>query len=183
MSSRLLVFAHPLEASAFTDVGEEVLISGVGLVNAAVALSKRLSEGGVGEVIVLGTAGLVSDSGSLSQVYRVLYAEQHDFDLRGPRLALSRRALSPDTPGVLIASGDSFVRDENKREALADSGAMLVDMETYAFAAVAQSFRIEASVFKIPSDYANSAASPDEWDETALQKSRVLREFYSSLTK
>ncbi|MFJ2619090.1 purine-nucleoside phosphorylase [Glutamicibacter sp. NPDC087344] len=175
----LLVFAHSDEAVAFTDV--EHVISGVGKVNASVALAGELADGSVERVIVLGTAGVVGHAGedrpSLDTIYQVTKLIQHDFPLPSADVDPTGEVLLPELQ-VTMATGDVFVSDDEQRIHISGLGASLVDMEGYAYASICQRFNVPLQIFKIPSDYADSSASIDDWDEIAKQKSFQLREFF-----
>lgn len=175
----LLVFAHSDEAVAFADV--EHLISGVGKVNATVALAGELAGGNIERVIVLGTAGVVGHAGedrpSLDTIYQVTKLIQHDFPLPSADVEPTGEILLPDFQATM-ATGDVFVSDDKQRVHISGLGASLVDMEGYAYASICQRFNVPLQIFKIPSDYADDSASIDEWDDIAKAKSVQLREFY-----
>ncbi|GAB2565396.1 purine-nucleoside phosphorylase [Leucobacter ruminantium] len=175
----LLVFAHGDEATAFADV--EHLVTGVGKVNAATALSAALAAGGIERVVVLGTAGVVGDGASrldLDTVYQVTGLVQHDFSLPSPTLRPAGEALLPDAQRTVMATGDVFVKSDEQRSRIAGLGAALVDMEGYAYAAVCARFGTALQIFKIPSDFADSSTTDAEWDEVVFRKSEQLREFW-----
>lgn len=175
----LLVFAHADEAVAFADV--EHLVSGVGKINASMALAGAIADGNIKNVIVLGTAGVVGHAGedrpSLDTIYQVTKLIQHDFPLPSADVDPTGEVLLHDYQ-VTMATGDVFVSDDQQRAHVLGLGASLVDMEGYAYASVCQRFNVPLQIFKIPSDYADDSASIDEWDEIAKQKSVQLREFY-----
>lgn len=177
----LLVFAHADEAVAFADV--EHLISGVGKVNASVALAGALAEGNIKNVVVLGTAGVVGHAGedrpSLDTIYQITKLIQHDFPLPSADVDPTGPILLPDFQ-VTMATGDVFVSNDEQRIHINSLGASLVDMEGYAYASICQRFNVPLQIFKIPSDYADDSASIDEWDDIAKQKSVQLREFYDN---
>lgn len=182
--SRILVFAHPDEARSFIDV--EHAVTGFGKVGAAVGLACLLAAGDVRTVTVLGTAGIVADSLDLNTVYEVTGVFEHDFEFTGEEIALplagGAAAFSPErmsgVSGVKIATGDAFVKDDATRGRLASRGASLVDMETYAYARVCQSFGVGLQVFKIPSDFADSATTDAQWDEIVVERSARLHDFW-----
>lgn len=179
MSERtpLLVFAHGDEASAFADVPH--LITGVGKVNAAVALAEALREGNVDRVVVLGTAGVVGEGAdrlSLDTVYQVTGLVQHDFSLPSPTVVPAGEVLLAET--ATMATGDQFVKDDAQRAHIAGLGAQLVDMEGYAYATLCARLGVELQLFKVPSDFADSSTTDEEWDEIVFAKSRQLRGFW-----
>lgn len=200
---RLLVFAHEDEAQAFERVPH--FITGIGKVSAAVALAKLLADNPVREIIVLGTAGLIDDSLDINTVYRVRRALQHDLAFNPPVAelgfegAVNMRGASPGKTGqqfprqdgeslddskddktAVIATGDTFVTDDMVRQRLAEQGAGLVDMESYAFAALASGFQVPLRIFKVPSDFADSNTTDETWDDVVARKSQELLEFADS---
>ena len=180
MSERhpLLVFAHADEASAFEGVPH--LVTGVGKVNAAVSLAAALREGSIERVIVLGTAGVVGEGAdrlSLDTVYQVTGLVQHDFSLPSPTVVPAGEVLLAET--ATMATGDQFVKDDAQRSHIAGLGAQLVDMEGYAYASLCARLGVSLQIFKIPSDFADSSTTDEEWDEIVFAKSRQLRAFWA----
>lgn len=178
----LLVFAHADEASAFAEVPH--LVTGVGKVNAAVALAAALAAGEADRVVVLGTAGVVgSGSGrlDLDTVYQVTRVLQHDFSLPSPPLDLGGTVILPPAQCTVMATGDVFVKSDEDRERIAGLGAALVDMEGYAYASACQRWGVPLSIFKVPSDFADSSTTDAEWDEIVFRKSEQLRAFWEAL--
>ncbi|MGO1810825.1 MAG: phosphorylase family protein, partial [Canibacter sp.] len=175
MKNQLLVFAHHDEASAFTDIAH--LVTGVGKINAATSLALALGAASepVDEVVVLGTAGIVSDGHDLDTIVQITHAVQHDFSLDSPRLVLAPPVIDAT---ATIATGDVFVKNDAQRTAIANLGATLVDMETYAYASVCERFNVPLKAFKIPSDFADSSTTDEEWDEIVFLKSGQLRHFW-----
>ena len=183
--STLLVFAHEDEASAFADVPH--LVTGVGKINAVVSLTKALA-GGLSErgsftrVVVLGTAGVVGAADearpSLDTIYQVTTLLQHDFSLASPAIHPAGDTVLEHT--ATMATGDQFVTSDEQREYLSGLGAQLVDMEGYAYASACERFEVPLQLFKIPSDYADSSTTMEEWDEIVIAKSQQLREFWDA---
>lgn len=171
----LLVFAHDDEAAAFAREGIPHLVTGVGKVNASFELTRALAAGsGFEQVVVLGTAGIVSDGPRLDTVYQVSAVVQHDFSLASPRLELLGEVIAD--PAV-IATGDVFVQDDVQRQRIAALGATLVDMESYAYASVCMRLEVPLRVFKTPSDFADSSTTMEEWDGAVLTNSEQLLRF------
>lgn len=178
-STPLLVFAHEDEAVAFAEAGVPHLITGVGKINASFELTQailaaRAAGRDVERVVVLGTAGAVSDEARLDAVYQISAAVQHDFSLPSPRLELGGSRIAD--PAV-IATGDVFVQDDVQRVAIEAAGATLVDMESYAYASVCGRLGVPLQVFKAPSDFADSSTTQDEWDGVVGSKSEQLLAF------
>lgn len=181
----LLVFAHRDEASAFGDVPH--LVTGVGKINAATELSAALAAGFDGEpiarVVVLGTAGVVGDGAdrpSLDEVYQITGVVQHDFSLPSPLLVPAGEIVQPEGLQAVIATGDVFVKDDAQRATIQGLGATLVDMEAYALARVCERHGVPLQIFKVPSDFADSSTTDEEWDTIVFRKSEQLREFWNA---
>lgn len=175
----LLVFAHADEATAFADVPH--LVTGVGKINGTLSLTAAICQGSVERVVVLGTAGVVADgpaAPTLGVVYQISAAVQHDYSLPSPRLSLGSALILPEAENAVIATGDVFVQNDAQRSAIANLGATLVDMETYAYASVCERLGVPLQVFKVPSDFADSSTTGEEWDDIAVSKSEQLRVFW-----
>lgn len=183
--SHLLVFAHQDEAQAFGDV--EHTITGVGKINAAVNLAHALTQLGEGcsqsEVLVMGTAGAVADTVRFDAVAQIVRVLQHDFSLDSKPYELDTTPPkhSPSIQQLTIATGDQFVTSDKKRAHIASLPAQLVDMESYAYAAVCAQFGIPLRIFKIPSDFADSKTTMADWDAIVHEKSQQLYEFYTRI--
>jgi adenosylhomocysteine nucleosidase len=154
----LLVVALEEEAQHLHVSELPVLVTGVGKVCAASALSAVLARQRPARLVNLGTAGaLRADLAGTQVIGRVI---QHDFDDEGVFAVTGQHfgapiALSADGP--VLASGDLFVNGGPARERLA-AMADLVDMEGYAIARVAQEFGLEVTLVKQVSDAADAAA-------------------------
>lgn len=154
------------EEAAHLHVSElPVLVTGVGKVNAAVAVSLTLAEATPSAVVNLGTAGALRDG--VHGIHVISTALQHDLDddalfgLTGLRFGEPIR-LAGDGP--VLATGDVFVSDPATRARLA-ARADLVDMEGYAVARAASAARVPVTLVKSVSDSAGSAAARS-WKET-----------------
>lgn len=137
--------------------------------------------GGIDRVVVLGTAGVIGDepgAPTLDTVCQVTAAEQHDFSLPSPRLTLGGAVILPEDETAVIATGDVFVQDDEQRRRIAARGATLVDMEAYAYASVCERFDVPLQMFKVPSDFADSGTSGEDWDTIVFRKSEQLRAFW-----
>ncbi len=176
--STLLVFAHADEAEHFAKARVPHLVTGVGKINATLSLTEALlsaGRGAVSRVVVLGTAGAIDDEARLDTVYQIDGVVQHDFSLPSPKVVPAGQILAPNT--AMIATGDVFVQDDSQRAHIAELGATLVDMESYAFAVVCERFGVPLQLFKVPSDFADSSTTQDEWDGVVISKSRQLLDF------
>ncbi|GAA0589461.1 nucleosidase [Streptomyces crystallinus] len=170
----LLVLAVKEEAQ-FLDTDLPVLLTGIGKVNAASALATVLGRGPrPSRVVNLGTAGALRPGWTGTHVIGSVL--QHDLDsdvlaaltgeLYGPQLDMS------DRDGPTLATGDTFIADEEARARLA-LRAHLVDMEGYALASVAQRAGVPLQMVKHVSDEAGEGAART-WRESVAECARVL---------
>ena len=174
----LYVFAHEGEAAAFSDV--EHLVTGIGKINGAVALAGALAHGGIDNVVVMGTAGVVADGEmrpDMDTVYQVTKVIQHDFPLESEQLVPAGDVILPQQQ-LVMATGDVFVSDDEQRARIASLQASLVDMEGYAYASVCARFAVPLQIFKVPSDFADSSTTIDDWFAVVARKSAQLRSFW-----
>ncbi|MFI5533310.1 nucleosidase [Kitasatospora sp. NPDC051853] len=156
----LLVIAVEEEAA---HLGGElpVLLTGIGKVNASVALATVLARGErPSEIVNLGTAGALRPG--LEGTHLVSRVVQHDLDT--PVLhSLTGRTYGADLTldgadgGPVLATGDLFVSDAGARDRLA-ARADLVDMEGYAVATAARRAGVPVRLVKHVSDEAGAGA-------------------------
>jgi adenosylhomocysteine nucleosidase len=154
----LLVVALEEEAAHIHASDLPVLVTGVGKVNAAVAVSTILGEHSPSRVVNLGTAGALHDG--LAGTYIVRSVIQHDlddavlFDLTGLHVS---ETIDVADEGLRLATGDAFITDARIREQLART-ADLVDMEGYAVARAAIVAGVPVTIVKEVSDAADGSA-------------------------
>lgn len=176
---KLLVAALEAELVAFPlhIPGFDRLVTGPGKLQATYALTRALDAGEYDEIVVVGTAGAI-DFRLDSAVYDVTAALQHDVTdidgIVGQHVSLPPR-LEFGADGVTIATGDHFVDDEVAVGVIRPLGAGMVDMETYAYAWVADQFGVPIRVLKAVSDRAQDDAITD-WRATVAACSAQLRE-------
>jgi len=142
-----------------------VIYSGMGKINAALAVFKAIQEYQPQQIINYGTAGKINSG--LSGLVQVKKTIQRDM-ITG---SMAPRGIVPfsNDPNefysksgqYICATGDSFV--EGKDDWLIDNHVDLVDMELFAIAAVAYSFGIEWTCYKYISDDATDNDSIDQW--------------------
>ncbi len=177
---RLLVAALASEITAIESeiAGFDIVVTGLGKLQAAVGLDEALLAGDYEEIVVVGTAGCI-DPELTGDVHEVVSAMQHDVaDLDGVvgrHVALPERTGRPAEPGVVIATGDRFIDDAEAVAAIRALGASLVDMETYAYFWVAARRGVPIRVFKAVSDNAQDGATT-LWDDVVATCSGWLRE-------
>ena len=168
----VLVVALEEEATHLHVTELPVLVTGVGKVNAAVAVATILGEFSPARVINLGTAGGLRDGLWGTQV--ISRVTQHDLD---DSALFALTGLHFGAPiefggtGPTLTTGDAFISDSATRERLAQQ-ADLVDMEAYAIAHAAAVAGIPLTIVKQVSDQAGETASKS-WaslvDECAQQ--------------
>lgn len=168
----LLVLAAEEEA-AHLDEALPVLITGMGKVLAATAVSAVLAGARPAAVVNLGTAGALRPGRSgLHEIGTVL---QHDLDTTLLRTLTGRTYGSPlvlGPAGPVLATGDLFVSAEAARARLAER-ADLVDMEGYAVAWAAAQAGVPCRLIKQVSDDAGEGAART-WQESVDDCARVL---------
>jgi adenosylhomocysteine nucleosidase len=154
----LLVVALEEEAQHLHVSELPVLVTGVGKVCAASALSAVLARQRPARLINLGTAGALRDDLDGTQVVgRVV---QHDFNDEAVFALTGEHFGAPidlAVAGPVLASGDVFVDGGPQRDRLA-AMADLVDMEGYAVAKVAGDFGLDVTLVKQVSDRAAEGA-------------------------
>ncbi|WP_435298668.1 nucleoside phosphorylase [Timonella sp. A28] len=183
---KLLVAALEIELEAFPDSipGYDRLITRIGKLNAALELTRALERGTYDEVLVLGTAGLI-DEHLPAGVYEIAGAVQHDVeDLAGAvghHMAMPHK-VETGRDGVIIATGDLFVQDTARVDAIRGLGASLVDMETYVYIWVCQQYGVPIRVVKAVSDSAQDGAVLT-WREQVVRCSHDLLDWFHNDTK
>jgi len=176
--ARPLLVVAVAEEAAHLGAGLPVLLTGMGKVNAAVAVASVLA-GAVrpASVVNLGTAGALKPGWSGTHEVRTVL--QHDLDAAVLHLLTGEDVgveidLSPDpaAPGPVLATGDLFVSDEDARRRLAER-ADLVDMEGFAVAAAVRAAGLPVRLVKHVSDEAGEGAAKT-WRESVDDCARVL---------
>ncbi len=162
----LLVVALEEEAQHLHVSEFPVLVTGVGKICAASALSALLARQRPSSLINLGTAGALQEGLRGTQVIsRVI---QHDFDDDGVFALTGEHFGEPielGGTGPVLASGDAFISGGPLRDRLMARGAQVVDMEGYAVARVARDFGLSVTLVKEISDSACEGAAKS-WTET-----------------
>ncbi|WIM67457.1 nucleosidase [Corynebacterium breve] len=182
--SILIVAAVRAEAARITN--HEVLITGVGTVPAAIALTRRLATGPRPERIVnVGTAGALHDAHA--GVYEITAIKKHDFDsaaVEGITTPVFPRWFTLPVTGALptanLVTGDTFVNDSALRDRLA-AEAQLVDMEAYALAAAAATFDVPFTALKQISDSADESAM-EHWVPSLERAAQELADALAMIT-
>jgi len=143
-----------------------ILVTGVGKLNAAIAVTTILGKHQPSRVVNLGTAGALRDG--ITGTHVVSSVIQHDlndaaiFDMTGIHFGAPFDLEAGE--GIVLATGDRFVSKPEVRERLAKE-AHLVDMEGYAVARAARWAGFPVTLVKEVSDQAGEQAAKS-WSET-----------------
>jgi adenosylhomocysteine nucleosidase len=168
----LLVVALEEEATHLHVSELPVLVTGIGKVNAAIAVSSTLAEFSPSRVVNLGTAGALRDG--LSGTHVIGSVLQHDLDDESLFGLTGLRFSEPVHlgDGPTLATGDIFVNDDSVRTRLA-AQADLVDMEGYAVARASVQAGVPVTLVKQVSDNADGSAGRS-WRQTVDDCAEVL---------
>lgn len=167
----LIVVALEDELPTHLVAGWNVLYTGVGKVNAAIAATEAVLETRPIHLINYGTAGALNPS--ITGLNRVNHIVQRDMDVRPLGFELGQTPFDTTGhidlggPGVSLGTGDHFVT--TPPELVTD----IVDMEAYALAKVARLFSIHFQCWKYISDNANDDAA-DHWAENVAKGARAF---------
>ncbi len=178
LKDALFVFALESEAAEeFTDY--TTLITGIGKVSAAYALTKYIAQHKPAMIINLGSAG--SNTFSKGTIVCCTKFIQRDMDVRGLGFQLYETPLSGIAPvleyGVQIeglpqgicGTGDSFEMNHDVTDYT------VVEMEAYPLALIAQKENIPFLCLKYISDGADGSAA-DDWNELVHKAAVAFRE-------
>lgn len=157
-----------------------LLITGVGKVHAALQVSRALADPArrPSLVVNVGTAGALH--AGMVGTHVIGRVVQHDLDSRLLEQLTGHRYGAPIDlgDGPTLATGDVFVSDPARRDALA-AHADLVDMEGYAVAAACRLAGVPVRLVKHVSDSADSDAQRS-WLDSVHEASRVLGEWLAT---
>ena len=172
----LVVVAVRPEAAHLGDLDVDVVLTGIGKVAAAVAVSRAIAERCPSRVLNVGTAGALRNG--LDGVHRIGRVIEHDLDHDGLAALIGEPVvgevvLDPDEP-ITLATGDAFVADAHVRAGLAER-AHLVDMEGYAVARACEAAGVPCELVKVVSDTASEGAATS-WKEQADRTARLIAE-------
>jgi adenosylhomocysteine nucleosidase len=175
-ADRPLIVAAIEEEAAYLDDRLPVLLTGVGKVNAGIAVTAALMTTRPSAVINVGTAGAVRAGWTgIHEVSRVI---QHDLD-DAVLYGLTGRSFAPPIDmsgeGPVLATGDVFVSSAADRERIS-AVAHLVDMEGYAVAAAARHAGVLVRLVKHVSDEADDTAARS-WTRSVDGAARALSDW------
>lgn len=182
LQDALFVFALESEAAEeFTDCN--TLITGIGKVSAAYALTKSIAQHKPAMIINLGSAG--SNTFSKGTIVCCTQFIQRDMDVRGLGFQLYETPLSgidpvlqyglqmEGLPQAICGTGDSFEMNHDV------TAYTVVDMEAYPLALIAQKENIPFLCLKYISDGADGSAA-DDWNELVHKAAVAFRQLLFS---
>lgn len=168
-------------------LGLEVLYCGVGKVNAAYHLTRRLAAGGASFDYVLNIGSAGSHSFKRGQLVEASSFVQRDMDATGLGFALGQTPFD-DTPAALssvsrfvglprgvCASGDSFLQGASP------IAADIIDMEAYALAKVCHLAGVPFASVKYITDGADGAAAA-HWQENLRMAAQAFAQLLAGHT-
>ncbi|MCD9153595.1 nucleosidase [Aeromicrobium duanguangcaii] len=170
--SRVLVVAATKVEAAYVPEHLELVLSGIGKVEAATVTAAAIARSRPELVLNVGTAGALSPG--LTGLFLPSTVVNHDYSADAVR-ALGHDAVDEieiaGGDGTVLATGDLFVTDPAVRDALAQR-AHLVDMEGFAVARAAQLAGVPCRLVKIVSDAADDSAL--EWSAVVDACARLI---------
>ncbi len=176
--SVLVVSATAAEA-VHVPAGTQLLVCGIGKVEAAVRTSEAIARLRPDLVVNIGTCGALREG--VSGLFEPSAVLNHDFDAAGIRALgydVTDELSVPGGDGSVLATGDRFVSDPVVRDGLAQR-ASLVDMEGYAVVRAAQAHGVPVRLAKVVSDSADESAL--EWNAVVDACARRLGEWLDRL--
>ena len=165
------------------DTKYEIILTGVGKINAALSALKTIRDKKPDLIINFGTAGSLKKN--ISGLIDCKYFIQRDMDSRPLGTDLGQTPYENDPPKIIeipdhpintinmnltCATGDSFVESEINLKA------DVVDMEAYAIAKVCYLESIPFACFKYISDFADESAAL-EFGENVQEAGKIFSEY------
>lgn len=186
MSKPLLVLALPQENAnnRLDSLNLEILYTGVGKVNATLALMRRLAQGAAPSLIInAGSAG--SHTLPAGHVVAARQFHQRDMDATAMGFALGETPFEgtillenglavPTIPNATCYTGDSFVTSAHPQLTLE-----VIDMEAYALAKVCDQLGHRFVCLKFITDGADGQAASD-WASSVVMAADQLAEAISA---
>lgn len=174
----LLVVSATASEAAHVPAGLEVVICGIGKVDAAVAVTAAIARRGGAvppTVVNIGTAGALRPG--LRGLYVPSTVRNHDISadvLRSLGYPVRDEIELPGGDGTALATGDHFVTDPAVRDGLA-AHSHLVDMEGFAVARACAALGAPCMLVKHVSDDADESAM--DWPERVDHSAQALGEW------
>lgn len=168
----IMVVAATKAEAEYVPAGMDLLITGIGKVDAAIAMTEALVRRRPSMVLNIGTAGALRPG--LRGLFLPSTVLNHDLSadvLRHLGYAAVDELAIDDGDGTVLATGDTFVTDPIARDLLAER-AHLVDMEAFAIVAACRRFGVDCRLVKHVSDAADESAM--DWPQLVDASARAL---------
>lgn len=141
---------------------DRLVVTGIGQINAAVALTRAINQYKPSRVLNVGTCGAVKGNvGDIVRVVGAINGFQEEFRKKSPQLLFGVTGMY----NSLIYTSDYFITKETCGTLY--EGYKLFDMECYALARVCLSFGIRFAAKKVISDTFDEACKPVDWKDKA----------------
>lgn len=175
--SDLVIVAAPQEA-VYLPSDVRVVLTGIGMVQAAVATTKAIMEERPSRVVNLGSVGSLDPSiHGIQYPSSVINRDLNADALRAAGLKADERIhLGGDGP--VLGTGDSFVAGGPERDALLQR-CQLVDMEGFGIAHACRVLGVELVMVKHVSDPATEESLA--WKELVDASARALADVYEEI--
>ena len=176
MGKTLIIMALESEAPDLAQ-RSDVIISGLGKINAAVATTRAISDHSPDLIINIGTAGGITVGQGLHEARRFVQRDMLCQPLGfapGETPFDSSDSMIEFGTGLICSTGDNFVTNGNELTLLCD----LVDMEAYAVAKVCKKFKINFRCYKWVTDSADKE-SASKWQQAVNHGQRAFLEILS----
>ncbi|GHT57582.1 5'-nucleosidase [Bacteroidia bacterium] len=171
-------FAHPSANICYT---------GIGKVNAAIAIQKLIDIEKHKLIINLSTAGSsVFDFGEIVNCTGFVQRDMNTTEFLAPKYVvpmsddaqvLEYGARDNNYPSAICGSGDTFVRN------IVEDIWNVVDMESFAYAYACRAEGIEFKCYKFISDGKGENTADHEWTDVLDQANKALNELYEKMMK
>ncbi len=149
----------------FSSDKHNVLYTGIGKINAAMATQWLIDNYNVSEIINVGTAGGNPNRVIAGRVYNIGKVVDRDWNIPStPRLEI---VINDTVDSESCYTGDSFVTDWN-------NDYEIVDMESFAIAHVCKENKIPFRCYKYISDTGDDA----EWKESLEKCNKIFNEMF-----
>lgn len=180
------VYGREIICGKVVKINAQIVICGVGKVNAASAVQYAVDKLNTDKIINVGTAGGLNLSTEVGKLYSVPCAVQYDFDLaelngteigtlneyEEPYLPLSTPPLFPERK---LATGDRFNDSKEDFSLLTKTlKADLRDMEGGAVAHACARLSVPCYIFKVVSDIAGRGSTPEQFGKNLLKCAETL---------
>ena len=172
-TSDVIVVSATQSEAAYVPADFQVVICGIGKVDAAVAVTRAVLESKRHPTVInIGTAGALRPD--VAGLFTPSLVRNHDISaavLRSLGYPVVDEIEIGGGDGTTLATGDSFITDPAVRDALARD-AHMVDMEGFAIARACTQLGVPVRLVKHISDQADESAM--DWPQQVDHSARIL---------